>query len=1010
MGDKVLVIGGGGREHAIIWKLSQSTKITSIFAAPGSHAIGKVPKTQNVELDITKFKQVGEWCKNNAISVVIVGPEDPLVNGIQDELSRYNIPVFGPSKAGARIESDKEWSKDFMNQCGIPTARWKSFSNPQRAKDFIVNAPFKALVVKANGLATGKGVVVAEDIFEAYTAVDTIMVDRKFGNAGNTVVIEELLEGEEISVLAFCDGHLAVPMLPAQDHKRLLNNDRGPNTGGMGAYCPYPEPFPNFLSIVERDVFEPAMRGFLNNDILYVGVLYAGLMLTDDGIKVLEFNCRFGDPETEVMLPLMQNDLYEIIQTCCEGSLCDVELKWKEGCSAVGVVMASGGYPERSEKGKIITGTDLVSEDSNQLLFSCGMIKDDNNDLVTNGGRVLVNVALAPTLPQATAKATKACQTIKFENAQYRTDIAHKGIARSILRSGNLSYKSSGVDITAGNNLVDYIKPLAKATTVKGVMGSLGGFGGCFDCKLAGFTDPVLVSGTDGVGTKLKIAQEMNIHDTIGIDLVAMCVNDVLAHGAQPLFFLDYFACGKLDISVAKEVLVGVAEGCVQANCALIGGETAEMPSVYPPGEYDLAGFTVGAVERTTKLLPLITDIKPGDVVIGLPSSGLHSNGISLVRKVIEQAGLDYKDFAPFSEDSNSYGSEFLRPTKIYVAPVLAAIKTKKVFGFAHITGGGLLENVPRILSNNLAVSLDAKKWKIPQIFGWLAATGGINEHELLRTFNCGIGGVLIVQNGFEDEILKVTKAYDAVIIGKVQERENSDSSQVLISNFSNQMALLMRPYIPNIPALYLRPRKRVAVLISGTGTNLQALINAVNNPAERINAEIILVISNKENVEGLNKAKNANISTKVIPHRSFSSRELFDDAIHAELISYNVEIVCLAGFMRILSKQFIQKWHGRLLNIHPSLLPSFKGADGVKQALKAGARVTGCTVHFVDEEVDNGAILVQESVPVHFDDTLESLQARIHTAEHFAYPKALKLLANEEVTLGKDNNIKYKI
>jgi phosphoribosylformylglycinamidine cyclo-ligase len=299
------------------------------------------------------------------------------------------------------------------------------------------------------------------------------------------------------------------------------------------------------------------------------------------------------------------------------------------------------------------------------------------------------------------------------------------------------------VDIDAGNALVAAIKPLARATRRPGADADLGGFGGLFDLKRAGFKDPILVAANDGVGTKLKIAIETARHATIGIDLVAMCVNDLLAQGAEPLFFLDYLACGKLDVGVARLVVGGIAEGCRMAGCALIGGETAEMPGLYAGGDYDLAGFAVGAVERGA-VLPR-GDIAAGDVLIGLPSSGVHSNGYSLVRRLVAGAHLAWDAPAPF-DASRALGEALLEPTRIYVKPVLGAIReTGAVKAVAHITGGGLSENVPRVLPDGIAAHIDLGAWVPPPVFGWLMRTGGIDEAEMLRTFNCGIGLVLVV-------------------------------------------------------------------------------------------------------------------------------------------------------------------------------------------------------------------------------------------------------------------------
>ncbi|XP_060521636.1 trifunctional purine biosynthetic protein adenosine-3 isoform X2 [Cylas formicarius] len=1004
MGENVLVIGGGGREHAIVWKLSQSRLVGRIYAAPGSFAIEQVAKARNVSLNLNHFREIIEFCKTNSVNLVVVGPEDPLANGLADDLNAQGIKVFGPQKNGARIESDKNWAKAFMDRHGIPTARWESFSDPKDAKNFINGAPFAALVVKASGLAAGKGVVVASNKLEACDAINDILTNRKFGNAGETVVVEELLVGEEVSVLSFCDGKTVKAMLPAQDHKRIFDNDEGPNTGGMGAYCPCPLLNDDQLKYVQEEILEKTLRGFQKENIPFIGVLYAGLMLTREGPKVLEFNCRFGDPETEVILPLLESDLYEIMAACCEGSLDRQQLKWKEGVNAVGVVLASKGYPESSSKGDCIKGLESVVSLPHHVIFHCGTAFKDG-EVVTNGGRVLIIVSMGPRLISAAAKALQAADLVRFNGEQFRRDIAHKGIARAILKSGQLTYKGSGVDITAGNELVRHIKPAAKSTDRPGVMGSLGGFGGLFDTKAAGYKDPLLVSGTDGVGTKLKIAQEMGKHSSIGIDLVAMCVNDVLAHGAEPLFFLDYFACGALDVNVAKHVVSGIAEGCRRAGCSLIGGETAEMPDMYPPGEYDLAGFAVGAVERT-QIIPNVESIEEGDVIIGLPSSGVHSNGFSLVRKVMSLSGAKYQDLAPFSKNNKTFGEEFLTPTEIYVKSVIDAIKSKKVKGFAHITGGGLVENIPRVLPERLAVELDASAWKIPSVFAWLAAAGGVNEAEMLRTFNCGIGGILITTPSNSQQVLNIVKGYDANVIGKVTIKTGE---QVIVNNFSEVLEKSMRQFVPQVMSRLLETKKKVAVLVSGSGTNLQALIDSTRDPTRHIGAEIVLVISNKGDVEGLKRAERAGITTKVLNHSDFDSRYNFDMAMDKELVSSGVELVCLAGFMRILSKEFVEKWHGRLINIHPSLLPSFKGTRAQKQALDAGVRVSGCTVHFVEVDIDSGAIITQETVPVMIDDTEESLTERIKTAEHRAYPKALMLLATGKVGLGNDRKIVWQ-
>lgn len=332
------------------------------------------------------------------------------------------------------------------------------------------------------------------------------------------------------------------------------------------------------------------------------------------------------------------------------------------------------------------------------------------------------------------------------------------------------AYAKAGVHIEEGNALVERIKPFAKATRRAGVMGGLGGFGAVFDIKALGMADPLLISATDGVGTKLKLAQEMNRHDSIGIDLVAMCVNDLIVQGAEPLYFLDYFACGRLSVDVAAQVIEGIAHGCAESGCALVGGETAEMPGMYKMDEYDLAGFAVGAVERE-QLLPR-ADIAAGDVLLGLGSNGAHSNGYSLIRKIVADGEFSLTQPAPFAP-TQSLGEALLTPTRLYVKPMLEALKTGGVKALAHITGGGLTENLPRVLPAHLAAEISLSSWHSPALFEWLADRGRIAPEIMLRTFNCGIGMVLVVNNAHAEQVktLLTQSAQSVFTIGRLIER-----------------------------------------------------------------------------------------------------------------------------------------------------------------------------------------------------------------------------------------------
>ena len=341
-------------------------------------------------------------------------------------------------------------------------------------------------------------------------------------------------------------------------------------------------------------------------------------------------------------------------------------------------------------------------------------------------------------------------------------------------RKNGLTYADAGVDIDAGNALVEKIKPMVRSTRRPGADGEIGGFGGLFDLKAAGFGDPILIAANDGVGTKLKVAIEAGRHDTVGIDLVAMCVNDLVVQGAEPLFFLDYFATGKLDPDQGAAIVGGIAEGCRQAGCALIGGETAEMPGMYAEGDYDLAGFAVGAAERG-QLLPT-DDIVEGDVILGLASSGVHSNGFSLVRRIVGMSGLGWQDTAPF-DDHHTLAKALLTPTRIYVKPVLAAVRsTHGIKALAHITGGGFPENIPRVLPKDFAAEIDLDAIDVPAVFSWLAATGGVAADEMMRTFNCGIGMVMVVAAGQAAQVAAVlSQAGETVTtIGRIMPRREA--------------------------------------------------------------------------------------------------------------------------------------------------------------------------------------------------------------------------------------------
>ena len=417
----ILVIGSGGREHALYWKLSESPQTEQIYAIPGNTGMGA-----STEIALDDHAAILRFVKEHEIGLVVVGPEVPLMNGLVDELEAAGIRAFGPRANAAEIEGSKSFAKDLMKKYGIPTARYEVFTAAEPARAYIrqEGAP---IVVKADGLAAGKGVIVAMTEQEALDAVDAIMEDHSFGDAGARVVIEEFMEGEEASLLAFTDGTTIRPMISAQDHKRAYDGDRGPNTGGMGTYAPAPVMTPEMTERAVEEILKPTIAAMAKEGRVYRGCLYLGLMVTADGPKVVEFNARFGDPETQVVLPLLDSDLVAIMCACADGTLADVPIRWKGG-AAVCVVLVSGGYPGHYDKGQDIHGL-ADAEAMGALVFHAGTAMKDGK-LVTNGGRVLGVVGRGADISSAVDAAYAAAAKISFKDAYYRKDIAHRALER----------------------------------------------------------------------------------------------------------------------------------------------------------------------------------------------------------------------------------------------------------------------------------------------------------------------------------------------------------------------------------------------------------------------------------------------------------------------------------------------------------------------------------------------------------------------------------------------------
>ena len=710
---RVLVVGSGGREHAIAWACEQH-----------GHTVSITPELGDVTAD--------------DVDLVIPGPESALVAGIADECSFRKIPCLGPISKQARIESSKGYSRHLATSLGVPGPIYERFEeNGDEAALAWWREFGKPVVVKLDGLAAGKGVIVPADDAETEAAIHSTALLGPF-------VLEEQLTGPECSLLALCDGTNAVALPLAQDHKRIGEGDTGPNTGGMGAFAPAPVGFD--AELLMRTFVQPIVDYFASAGTPYVGVLYAGLMLTSDGPRLIEYNCRFGDPETQAVLPLLESDLAELALACTSGTIGDHTVKIRDGAACT-VVAASPGYPADPHLGTPIkldgfsttewaNASTIVPE---AILFPAAVANGK-----TAGGRVLAVTGLGADLAAARSAAYRGMDGVKFTNMQVRRDIGWRAPGALLT-----SYASTGVDIDEGNRAVERMKGAVERTLGDDVLRGVGSFGGVISARrILELDDPVLVASADGVGTKVELAARLGKVRGVGHDIVNHCIDDVLVQSARPLFFLDYIAAGKLDADLVAEVVTGMAEACEASGCVLLGGETAEMPGVYAPGAFDVAGTLIGIAERS-QLLPR-NDVAAGDVLIGVASSGPHTNGFSFLRKLFDFAPMDVIP-AGFEV---SLGDALLEPHRSYLNVLDGALASGKVKALAHITGGGLPENLPRVLPDGVDAEIELGSWPGGPLFDLISELAtGVDTHELHRMLNMGIGMVVVVSPADADAV-----------------------------------------------------------------------------------------------------------------------------------------------------------------------------------------------------------------------------------------------------------------
>ncbi len=722
---RVLVIGGGGREHAIAWACEQHGHTVTL-----AHELGEVTADD--------------------VDLVIPGPEAALVAGVADECAFRKIPCFGPTSKQARIESSKGFSRQLADGLGVPGPRFERFEENDEHGAVAWWRQFgRPVVVKLDGLAAGKGVIVPANADETEAAIHGTALLGPF-------VLEELLTGPECSLLALCDGSTAVALPIAQDHKRVGEGDTGPNTGGMGAYAP--APIREHADELLATFVQPILDYHTSAGTPYVGVLYAGLMLTPDGPRLIEYNCRFGDPETQAVLPLLESDLAELLLACTAGAVGDRELALRKGAACT-VVAAAPGYPSDPSTGATITLTGFsTTEWANRstiepdaILFPAGV-----TDGKTSGGRVLAVTGVGDDLAAARAAAYRGMDGVSFSNMHVRRDIGWRAPGALLT-----SYADTGVDIDEGTRAVERMTGAVERTLGNDVLRGVGSFGGVMSARrILEMTDPVLVASADGVGTKVELAARLGKVRGVGIDIVNHCIDDVLVQSAKPLFFLDYIAASKLDADLVADVVTGMAEACEASGCVLLGGETAEMPGVYTAGSFDVAGTLVGIAERG-ELLPR-DDVAPGDVLLGVASSGPHTNGFSFLRKLFDWVPMDA---TPPGFD-RTLGDALLEPHRSYLPVLEQALAGGRVKALAHITGGGLPENLPRVLPDGVDAEIALGSWPRGPLFELIAELAiGVDTHELHRMLNMGIGMVVVCSPDDADDV-QASIAEETWVIG----------------------------------------------------------------------------------------------------------------------------------------------------------------------------------------------------------------------------------------------------
>ncbi|XP_056415519.1 trifunctional purine biosynthetic protein adenosine-3-like [Hyla sarda] len=955
MTNRVLVIGSGEVEEGLCWAVAQSAQVKQVVFAPGTEDMPEIEKIDKSAVLTSNPAILKQFCKDHNISLVIISTMSLLTAGLIDDLTTSGVNCFGPTMKAAQLQDNKKIGKDFMQRLDIPTARWKSFSNPHKACSFITYADFPALVVKAMTSSAGRNFYITRDKDEACRAVQKLTQDCILG-ASTPLVVEERLEGKEYICLCLTDGVSLAPLPFVHISKHCIPESTSPNIIQLSE---------KNSKKIQDNILQKSIDAMRQAGWHYKGLFGAKIMMTGKGPIILGYICTFEDLKSQMIVPLLKPDLYEVIQLVMEERLSSHVAMWSLE--------------------KYTSNRDLWSPIAKQPDPDVGHAK-------RNAKLALDEAASGGVTAAAPVVVAKGGNIVAFPGMAYRKDY------QSVNRKGKARHKLVCPDET--HTMKDSTSDVAQPgpTVMENVHQFLGRKVRSFEINSAQFKDPVFVCSSSSLGDKAKVALSCHLHRSAAQSLASTCINDLLAQGAQTVFFMPQCSCGQLSEDVTEAIKEGLALGCSITGATLLDQECTQPPSLYNKGNYNLSGFALGVVERDRRL-PRPDQMRAGDLVIGIRSPGSYSsNNLSLLNDLIENHSLQYTSGLPVGDGVTIWG-ELIINSMVFSLPVLHALQSGNISSCLAISEGGLVGSILHYLPEHMGIIIDALCWKVPAIFSWLYNEGELSEQELVYNFSLGVGAVLIARKNAAQKILaEIQHVEEAWMIGSIFQH-HTDSPRVQVRHLLEALKLnniqLMKTVI-----LYRAPAKvsKVAVLISTAGPKLKLMMDTIIQLGSC--ARLSLIISNMSAGEELKKVAGAGIPTRVIDHKMFGCHSEFERTMCRVLDEFSIDLICLAGFGRIFTGQFPIKWKGKILKLYPLLFPSMK-RDKLPEA-----KVRGYTVCFMLDGGSPGPIILQETV---VEEPEIPTCDQMEEAEQRAVAKALHLVATGSVALGSDGCISWK-